>query len=204
MKKLMYCNCNPRKSVIAFFIKSFFLLFLFLSFSILFSGCESDRIETDKIQKEEEMPVFSSLSEKDWIEFYQGLDRNKAEARKGDISIVPMDESNHIRIRANCTLEIKVEKSAGAATEFSYAIFRTGSIFPFLGNVQNNTWETVGTIDDTKTYDIFVQPNDGDGTEVYRVYLSIPGGSGYSFTMLTWDSRRTAIWLELDKLSCSP
>ncbi|WP_236979190.1 hypothetical protein [Membranihabitans maritimus] len=173
----------------------------------VFTSCEKEDPVIEKPKEVELLPDFSTLSKQEVADWYKNLDRSKLERNFYEIKAPRKDRSTRIELRDQCGLELEVERTQGTATEYEFFIFETGEVLPiYYGTIDESTPTVISppAYDDTKSYDVYVQPEDGGSTEEFWVRLRTPDDQ-FNFTMATWDSERTAYWLEMDNsyLACS-
>jgi len=196
-------NFKAAPQILTIFNCGWKITLMLMAVLFMFTACEVDNLAVEAPEKMEESMDFSSMSKQEWITYYQGLDRNKLTNQQTDLIVKKNEVALRPGVRASCTLEVKIDRTVGSATTYVLLITKEGNSVPDVKFLSEGVWTSTITIDDTKAYDIVVQPmTNVNNDEDFWVRLNT-NNYYYSFSMLTWDKDRKAYWLGFDTFDCS-
>ncbi|HLU94835.1 MAG TPA: hypothetical protein VKZ54_11950 [Membranihabitans sp.] len=201
-------NYFSKKAIVAspsgltIFDRGWKITLMFISVLFLFTACEVDDTALKGSVESEKLTDYSSMSEQEWVNYIQNLDRSQMNEKQSDLIIKKIEGPTKLRVRASCTLEVYIERTVGTATQYLFSITEVGNSLPVFQFPMVSTWTDITSIDDTKEYDILVQPMNGGSNEEYWVHLRA-NNFEYSISMLTWNPARQVYWWGFDKFDCN-
>ena len=141
----------------------------------MFTACEVDDPALKAPDKSEKLTDYSSMSEQEWVNYIQNLDRSQMNEKQSNLIIKKIEGPTKLRMRASCLLEVYIERTVGTATQYMFSITEVGTTLPIIKFPVVSTWADITSIDDAKEYDVFVEPILGqNGNEDYWVLHETP------------------------------
>src|SRR5690554_840759 len=101
------------------------LMFMFVLF--MFTACEVDEPALKAPEKMEKSTDYNSMSEQEWVNYIQNLDRSQMNEKQSNLIVKKIDGPTKLRVRASCLLEVYIERTVGTATQYMFSITEVGT-----------------------------------------------------------------------------
>src|SRR5690606_1500840 len=111
----------------------------------IFTACEVDDSTLKAPEKMEKSTDFSSMSISELDAYYLNMDRSQMNEKHSDLKIQKIKAGSPIKVRASCSLDIKIQLDAGTATLFYWYVdvANTGSPPTYSGVAAPGNWVNV-------------------------------------------------------------